>query len=169
MSSQAFPHFAFMQRLTHDVLDAPMQNLVFSPENAIYDACTFEIGSCRVMFRAARVTPTKKGLFVVFWKRADDWSTIPYDWQDPFDVLVVSVVTERYCGQFVFPKNELVKRGYVASGGVDGKRALRVYPPGETLESAQAQKTQTWQAPFFFEVQPNQDLDSNHIRELYKL
>lgn len=167
MFSQLFPHFIFMQRVV-DALGVEMRDFIFMRENAGYDACSFELGACRVLFRSARVTPTKKGQFVVFWKRADDDSTIPYDRQDLFDVLVVSVVIEGCFGQFVFPKNELVRRGYVSINSVGGKRAMRVYSPDEIVESVQAKRTQAWQTSFFFKEQPNSVLDGKRICELYK-
>ncbi len=104
-----------------------------------------------VISRVAKITPTKNGQFVTFWKRSFEGPIIPYDVSDPFDLLVVSVKNAEQCGRFVFPKDILVKQGVISSGTQEGKRAFRVYPPWDIPESKQAAKTQAWQLSYFFE------------------
>ncbi|WP_213105748.1 MepB family protein [Candidatus Protochlamydia amoebophila] len=55
---------------------------------------------------------------------------MPYDFNDSFDSLVVSVRAENHLGQFVFPKTVLCEKGVVSCNEKEGKRAIRVYSLG---------------------------------------
>ncbi|KIC73435.1 hypothetical protein DB44_BG01240 [Candidatus Protochlamydia amoebophila] len=55
---------------------------------------------------------------------------LPYDFNDSFDFLVVSVRAENHFGQFVFSKAGLCEKGVVTCNGKEGKRAVRVYSLG---------------------------------------
>jgi len=129
-----------------------LSNLLLQEEGREYGACSFDLNKLRVAFRVAKITPTKTGQFVTFWKRSAAGPIEPFDESDPFDVLVVSVSTSDRCGQFIFPKSALVVYGLISKNGKGGKRAMRVYSPWDITGSVQAQKTQAWQVPYFVEI-----------------
>lgn len=56
-------------------------------ESKEYGACTFSINNQLVIFRAAKITPTKTDQFVVLWKRIGGGPIIPYDMADPMHYL----------------------------------------------------------------------------------
>ena len=78
---------------------------------------------------------------------------IPYDFSDPFDSLTVSIEKSGHVGQFVFPKEVLRERGVISVNGQGGKRAIRVYPPWETVDSKQAKQSQLWQKKYYFSLE----------------
>ncbi len=85
---------------------------------------------------------------------------MPYDTGDRVDLFVVSVRSGEQLGQFVFPKEILVQKGFVSKGG-GGKRAMRVYPPWDMPSSNKARDTQTWQLSYFFKIKPSADIPTN--------
>lgn len=135
-------------------------------ESQEYGACTFVINNKRVVFRVAKITPTKIGQFVTFWKRVKG-VIMPYDASDDFDLFVVNVSKNGYFGQFVFPKEVLVGQGVISINGKGGRRAIRVYPAWDITESKQAQATQAWQSYYFFEINEDKPFDETYIQQLY--
>jgi len=107
-------------------------------ESAEYSACTFHLDNSIIQFRIANTTPIKSGQFVTFWKRMGTSSIQPYDFNDPFDFLVISTRKENQVGQFIFPKNILAKQGVLSINGKGGKRAMRVYSEWDTALNHQA-------------------------------
>ncbi len=103
--------------------------------------------------RTAKITPKKKGLFVLLYKRIGNGPIIPYDSIDQFDSFTVRIEKSGHVGQFVFPKKTLEERGIISVNGQGGKRAIRVYPPWEIVESKQAKVTQQWQRPYYFTLE----------------
>ncbi len=118
-------------------------------------------------FRVAKITPTKIGQFVTIWKRIGRGPIQPFDIEDPFDLVVVSVRTPEHFGQFVFPKHVLYEKGIVSKHGKGGKRAIRVYPPWDKTGSKQASMTQKWQLPYFFEIPINTCVDITRVQVLF--
>ena len=120
-------------------------------ESAGYGACRAELHGARLVLRIARTTPTKTGQFVTVWKRSHpDADIAPLDEGDPLDFVIVAVDdggTRR--GLFLFSRAVLLQRGVLSRAGCGGKRALRVYAPWCAPASAQAQRTQRWQAACF--------------------
>lgn len=132
-----------------------LTNLTQEEESQEYAACTFNLNQYRIIFRTAKITPTKIGQFVTFWKRIGSGPIMPYDISDHFDFLVVSVRPGEHLGQFIFPKDVLLKQNVLSQHGNGGKRAIRVYPTWDTPDNATAHKTQNWQTQYFFEIMPN--------------
>lgn len=165
-----------MKKYNADLLEA--QKLAYEPsgllctefeleaESQEYGACAFKLNGKSIRFRVAKITPTKVGQFVTFWKRVGSGPIMPYDMADKFDFLVVSVRTADHFGQFIFPKSVLCQKGFVSVEGKGGKRAMRVYPPWDIADNSQAKKTQAWQLMYFVEIRPNLDLIL--IQNLYK-
>ncbi|MDB6096808.1 MAG: hypothetical protein JWM09_1086 [Francisellaceae bacterium] len=136
-------------------------------ESKDYGAYNFELNNRKIKFRVAKITPTKIGQFVTLWKRINKGPIIPYDSNDKIDLFVINVRTHEHFGQFVFPKEILVNKGIVSMNGKGGKRAIRVYPSWDLAENSQAKKTQAWQLKYFFKIQTNNNVDMDHVRELY--
>lgn len=134
-------------------------NLVLETESAEYGACKFEINNKKIKFRTAKITPTKIGQFVAFWKRIGSEPIVPYDSSDYFDFLIVSVRSDKNLGQFVFPHSVLLHQGLLSKNSQRGKRAIRVYPPWDIPDNPQAKKSQSWQLRYFFKIQPTTEID----------
>ena len=136
------------------------------PESKEYDACRFKLNGLNIICRSSKITPKKIGQFVTFWKRNGNGPIAPLDENDRFDFYVVNVRTENEFGQFVFPKNELIKKGIISTDKKEGKRAFRVYPNWDIAKNKTAERTQKWQKNYFYKI--NNFTDFEKVRELYK-
>ncbi len=144
-----------------------VSNIEIEKESSEYCALRFEINSKKILFRQAKITPTKIGQFVTLWKRNKIINIIePFEVSDEIDLFVINVKTELHFGQFIFPKSILIEKGIVTDKK-EGKRAIRVYPIWDFTESKQAQKTQKWQLEYFFEIPIDGNLDINRAKLLY--
>ena len=76
-----------------------------------------------------------------FWKRKHGQKITPFEYTDDFDFCIVNVRFEDRYGQFVFPKEELIKRGIVSSDLMEGKRGLRVSPVWDIVDNKTTLKT----------------------------
>lgn len=145
----AHPDLLLAEELVYKPSGLVLENLKIEGESEEYGAAEFTINNQSIKFRVGKITPTKVGQFVTFWKRIDKGPILPYDCDDSFDFLVVSVRAEHHIGQFVFPKAVLCEKGVVSCKGTEGKRALRIYPPWDKADNFQAKKTQAWQLQYF--------------------
>lgn len=142
--------------------------IVKESESKNYNACQFSLNNKNVIFREAKITPTKSGHFVTLWKRAKSGVIIPFDESDNIDLFVINVRSEDNHGQFVFSKSKLISEGILSSDGVKGKCAIRIYAPWIIVSSNQAIKTQSWQSNYFLDI--SSPLSPNELiraRELY--
>ena len=89
---------------------------------------------------------------MTLWKRIPSGVIAPYDSTDPIDLVIIGVRSGERWGQFVFPKEVLMKKSIFSAEGKGGKRAIRVYPPWDVAESKQAHQTQAWQQKYFLEL-----------------
>lgn len=151
----------------YDKLSLHISKMENELEGIAYDACQFELNGMKIISRSAKITPKKAGQFVTFWKRNQNGETAPYSHNDPFDVYVINVKYGDRYGQFVFPKSELVNKGFITSGKKDGKRGFRVYPIWDKTLNKQAEKTQKWQLNYFYEIDKTTDLKK--VSELYNI
>ena len=155
------------KNLLYDLCGFELSNIEIEKESAEYAAHRFEINNLKILFRQAKITPTKVGQFVTLWKRAKEKDPIkPFEFTDNIDLFVITVKTEKRFGQFVFPKSVLIEKGIV-SDKKEGKRAIRVYPPWNKTENKQSQKTQKWQLSYFLEIPFDKTINSNQARTLY--
>ena len=136
-------------------------------ESQEYGACIFEMEHRRIKFRIAKITPTKIGQFVTLWKRIKDGPIVPHALEDPIDFFVVSVRTTEHFGQFVFPKAVLYEQGILSLDGKGGKLGIRVYPPWDITQNAQAKKTQAWQSLYFFDIKMCLEMDTALVKKLF--
>lgn len=145
-----------------------LQNLKIDDESEDDGAAEFSINHHSVKFRVGKITRTKIGQFVTFWKRLGKGPILPHDFNDSFDFLVVSVRAENHFGQFIFPKAILCEKGIVSCNGTEGKRAMRIYPPWDRPENSQAKKTQAWQLQYFIKFSENV-IDFPRMRYLFDI
>ncbi|MBC7450098.1 MAG: MepB family protein [Cytophagales bacterium] len=138
--------------LIYDRLALICTNPVPEIESVEYSAHTFSIHNSSIVFRIAKITPTKTGQFVTLWKRIGNGPIQPFDSSDDIDLVIISVRDNNHCGQFILPKSVLVEKGIFSGNGREGKRAFRVYPSWDEANSKQAQKTKEWQSVFFLEI-----------------
>lgn len=148
------------KNLVYDVCGFECSELKPEAESQDYEAFDFKMNESRIKFRSAKITPTKTGQFVTLWKRNQSGIIEPFDFLDPIDFVIVSVEKDDKLGQFIFPKDILLKKGIFTTTAKEGIRATRVYPPWDETTSRQAQKTQLWQLDCFYEISPNTDLES---------
>ena len=126
-----------------------LDNLIIDEESNAYSACSFSLDSKRIVYRKANTTPKKIGQFVAIWKRNKLGETAPYQDTDSLDALIIAVETATHRGQFIFPRELLVKKNILSSSTKLGKRGIRVYPSWDTPTNKQAIKTQQWQLDYF--------------------
>ncbi|HEV2600815.1 MAG TPA: MepB family protein [Candidatus Babeliales bacterium] len=152
------PDLLTAESLAYKTIGLSYSNYKQETESQEYGACGFELNNKHIKFRVAKITPTKIGQFVTFWKRINNGPIMPYDMSDSFDLLIISVRNQQHFGQFIFPKNILRQKGLLSQNNSGGKRAMRVYPPWDITDNPQAKKTQAWQLHYFVEIQPNFDI-----------
>lgn len=155
-SSQCMhPDLMAAQKWAYEPSGFTIDHFTVEKESQEYGASAFRMNNLNIEFRIAKITPTKIGQFVTIWKRIGDGPIQPFDMADPFDLIVISVRTSTHFGQFVFPKTVLSEKGIVSKNEKGGKRAIRVYPPWDIPDNKQANQTQKWQLPYFFEIPLN--------------
>ncbi len=138
-------------------------------ESDDYGASRLSLDHRAVVFRVAKITPTKIGLFVTVWKRPIAGGEIaPLDRDDGVDFVVISTSDAARRGQFVFPQQALVKHGVMSKAGKGGKRGIRVYPPWCKPVVAEAIKTQKWQCEHFLPLPLEGQADPSAVRRLFQ-
>src|SRR5688500_4938487 len=99
------PHFLLAQKLIYEPAGLVCTTLKKDSEGQEYGGCSFIINNLHIIFRVAKITPTKEGQFVTVYKRNHQGGVImPYDALDVLDLVVVTVAYNDRFGQFVFPK-----------------------------------------------------------------
>ena len=146
-----------------------MSNLKRHTESEAYGACSFELNGLKIEHRTSKTTPTKTGQFVTIWKRSTAGIATPFEISDDIDFVVVTSRSGENVGQFIFPKLVLVDEGVFAQNGKGGKRGIRVYPTWDTTHSKQAERTQSWQAKYFFSIHSNSPMNIDLVRPLFDL
>src|SRR5579871_4709285 len=79
-----------------------LSNFVQEKESQEYGACTFDMNNYKIVFRVAKITPTKTGQFVTLWKRIGNGPIMPFDMNDSFDNVIISIRQNQRLGQFIF-------------------------------------------------------------------
>ena len=139
-------------------------------QNEKYGAGILMLCSKTVRFRVANITPNKLGQFVACWEKDENNKNQPFLYEHAPDLLVITVFKNQHeFGQFVFPKEVLIRQNILRSASTKGKMALRVYPSWDNPSSKQAVKTQNWQLPYFVDICNSNPLPSERIKELYVL
>ncbi|MCF2132289.1 MepB family protein [Strepomyces sp. STD 3.1] len=137
-------------------------------QNSDYGAGIFQLNSKSVRFRVAKNTPNKIGQFVSFWEKDEAHKNQAFSYEKATDLLVINIFTSKdRFGQFVFPKEVLVKQKILKTGSTKGKMAIRVYPIWDKPTSKQAIETQKWQLEYFVEMNNTNNLPQQELLKLY--
>ena len=62
-----------------------------------------------------------KGLLFVMWKKDENNTNVPFTEDDLENQLIVNIVDDNRRGQFIFPKDILIKKGILKSDDSKGK------------------------------------------------
>lgn len=150
-----------------DILFVPcgfsIVNVVHDGLSKKYAGSGFYLGDQRVIFRIANLTPNKIGNFVALWKKAVGESgraeNTPYAVNE-LDFCIIYVEKQHQRGVFVFPNWVLAENGILSSNvKTVGKIGFRMYPEWDIPTSNIAQKTQSWQLPYFINLSDTQSID----------
>ena len=160
-------NLAEIKNRIYDKCSLEISKMSNETEGIEYGACQFELNGMKVICRSSKITPKKVGQFVTFWKRNEDGITEPYCETDRIDFYVINVRAGKHFGQFVFPKSKLIEKGIISTKDKGGKRGFRVYPNWDIVQNKQAEKTQKWQANYFYEIEKGIDLKI--VKELYQI
>ncbi|HEX4068466.1 MAG TPA: MepB family protein [Candidatus Babeliales bacterium] len=161
------PDFTVFQAMMNELCGWECCNIQQELESKEYGACSFDMNNHHILFRVGKITPTKIGQFVTFWKRIGNGPIMPYDVADPFDFFVIAARYKEHCGLFIFSKDVLYAKVIISKNGKGGKRALRIYPVWDVADNAQAKKTQAWQLQYFYEIRPHRSVDKNVFLKLF--
>lgn len=132
-------------------LNLSITNITAERECEEYCGYNFWIGNRKIKFRKSKITPKKSGQFVTLWKRNSEGKTEPFCEKDYMDFIIITTESESALGFFLFPKRILVEKGILASDSKKGKRGFRIYSVWDKTDSKQAEKTKSWQMPYFFD------------------
>ncbi|MBU3109054.1 MepB family protein [Clostridium gasigenes] len=144
-----------------------INNLKEENQNSDYGAGVFQLNSKSIRFRVAKITPNKIGQFVAFWEKDDKNKNQPFSYNQSPDLLVINTFKDNHFGQFIFPKEVLIKKGILKTNEQDGKMAIRVYPSWDTPTNKQAIATQKWQLIYFIDISDTNKLLNQEILRLY--
>lgn len=157
-----------VKKLVYEPNQLTVSSMEEEKQNAKYGAGIFQLTFHTVRFRVAKITPTKVGQFVAFWEKNENNENQPYSCEDAPDLLVINTSTENnQFGQFVFPKEVLLKQNILSSNSTKGKMGIRVYPIWDSPVSKVALKTQTCQLTYFVDLSNTDKLPTERILELY--
>jgi hypothetical protein len=155
------------QKWVYNPLIFELKNVKSEPESADYKAFTFQLNDLFVLYREAKITPTKTGQFVTLWKRKLGQPIEPFHVSDAIDFVIVCTRNAAQFGQFIFPKSLLIEKGIISTETKEGKRAFRVYPPWDLAENKQAQASQKWQLNYFLTVLEGEKTDLERAKKLF--
>ena len=136
-------------------------------ESQVYGAHRFKLNDKKIIFRVAKITPTKTGQFVSIWKRNKQGITTPFDHKDEVDFLLIVTKTPAQFGLFVFPKKVLLEHRIISNETLGGKRGMRIYPTWDSTVNPASQKTQAWQTRYFLDLSDAQNIDFIRIKNLF--
>ena len=89
-------------------------------ESTEYAAYRFQLNGLAVVYREAKITPTKIGQFVTLWKRNTNGIIEPFEISDAIDFVVINTRDKQRFGQFVFPKAVLFSKGVFSGNNKKG-------------------------------------------------
>lgn len=101
----------------------------------------------------------------MFWVKDDNKKNRPYKREETPEKLIITVIDEDRKGQFIFPKELLLKKNIIESENNKGKMAMRVYPDWETELNKTAEQTKKWQSDYFIDL--TNEINEVRFRELY--
>lgn len=158
-----------IKELVYDKCGLKIKNFKPDTESQGYAACSFELNGKKIQYRLAKITPKKNGQFVTIWKRNAEGITVPFDFTDELDFILITSRKEKQSGQFIFPKNILAEKKIISKNGKEGKRGMRVYPPWDVVANKQAAETQRWQLKYFLSIKNDGSTDLNLAKKFLSL
>ena len=136
-------------------------------QNSDYGAGILQLNSKSIRFRVAKITPHKIGQFVAFGEKDRRNKNQPFSYDESPDLVVINTFTGENFGQFIFPKDILVKKGILKTDEQKGKMGMRVYPRWDIPVNKQAISTQKWQLDYFIDISDTNNLYHQEILKLY--
>lgn len=164
-----FPDLQLIDELVFKPCNFSLKHIKPESESQQYAAHTFQLNKYQILFRKAKITPTKTGQFVTLWKRNEKKITEPFNLTDEFDFYLIAAKTPTNFGIFIFPKKVLHEYKILSDQTTDGKRGIRVYPTWDETISKQAQKTQVWQTEYLLDLSDTKEIDLNRAKNLLKI
>ncbi|MDM5234135.1 MepB family protein [Lysinibacillus pakistanensis] len=158
----------FVNELLYEPNHLTIKNIREESQNSDYGAGVFQLNSKSVRFRVAKITPNKVGQFVSFWEKDEANKNQAFSYDNATDLLVINTFNNTGdFGQFVFPKEVLLKQNILKTANTKGKMAIRVYPSWDTPTSKQAIATKKWQSPYFVKMEATTRLSIHELLKLY--
>ncbi|MEG0385997.1 MAG: MepB family protein [Solibacillus sp.] len=164
-----FQAFNYINEVFYEPNHLTVKKVREEMQNSDYGAGVFQLNCTSVRFRVAKITPTKIGQFVAFWEKDAMNKNQAFSEENAPDLLVITTFSQdqQSFGQFVFPKEVLVKHKILRAIETKGKMAMRVYPSWDKPTSKQAIATQKWQLPYFVVVKPLSNINLQKLMRLY--
>lgn len=142
-----------------------VSEMCIEPLNINYESCIFKINKEKYRSRKAKKTPSKKGYFTVFWVKNENDKNRPYTLNETPEKLIITIIDGKKIGQFVFPREVLLKQDILKTERVKGKMAMRVYPDWETELNKTAEHTRKWQSDYFIDF--TDEINKDKLIRLY--
>lgn len=134
-------------------------------QNEEYEGRCFVLEGKSVRYRTAKTTPKKVGQFVAIWKKNAENKNEAFKAEESPDYLIITVYDHYQWGQFIFPKEVLIKQKIYQTVNNKGKMAMRLYPDWVTELNPTAKKTQAWQKEYFINLTAG--INSDKIKEKF--
>lgn len=157
------------ERLLRTVL-AALENeaklsILREDQNSKYEGTVFQLNGYSYRMRLAKLTPKKQGYFVAVWEKNAAGKNQAFGYEQSPGKLIIAVVDGEKCGQFIFPKDVLLKRGILKNAKQKGKMAFRVYPSWIENLNETAKNTQAWQREYFIDLTEQRNIEK--LNSLY--
>ncbi|MDC2864674.1 MepB family protein [Bacillus sp. BP-3] len=156
-----------------------LDNVIYKPNNLLitdlkeekqnseYAGGIFRLNNKTIRFRLSKITPNKIGQFVSFWEKNKNMKNQAFSYEAAPDLLVITCIDDNKLGQFIFPKEALLKEKILKTQKQKGKMAMRVYPIWDKPVSNQAKKSQMWQLHYFIDLSDTENLFIDKLLNLY--
>ncbi|WP_369899792.1 MepB family protein [Bacillus manliponensis] len=156
-----------------------LNNMVYEPNNLLitdlkeekqnseYAGGKFQLNNKNIRFRVSKITPNKIGQFVSFWEKNKNMKNQAFSYESAPDLLVITCIDDNKLGQFIFPKEILLKEKILKTQKQKGKMAMRVYPIWDKPVSNQAKKSQMWQLHYFIDLSDIENIFIDKLLNLY--
>lgn len=108
-------------------------------KNSNYSAGTFQLSSRTIQF-------------IAFLEKDENNKNQPFPYEAAPDLLVNTTSMKNNFGQFIFPKEILIKYNVFKSSSTKGEMAMRVYLSWDHPTSKQAIRTRKWQLLYLVDL-----------------
>ncbi|QXE00932.1 MepB family protein [Terribacillus sp. DMT04] len=160
-----FQSLKMIDELLANFGEEQLHNVYYETQNEEYEGATFFVRHSIFRSRRAKLTPNKKGYFVVFWEKNAHNQNQAFTYEESPKKIVITIIDGHLKGQFIFPKAILHKKGVLRDDHNKGKVAIRVYPDWEADLNKNATKTQQWQSTYFLDL--TKQIDKEKFEDLY--